>query len=159
MKILFVCSSNVCRSAFCDFVFKKMVAEDPDLSEMIDKIDSAAVFNRSKSLFPKTARYLTQIGFDKEELDKFTPRFIRDHKDIFDAADIIIGMTKSHYRMLPAKYKAKFKTLSEVAIGQYKAIPDPWLRISQARFNKDMQVLERYLDLYKENLKAGRKAK
>ncbi|HHX49130.1 MAG TPA: hypothetical protein GX709_01870 [Clostridiales bacterium] len=153
MKILFICSSNICRSAFCDFVFNKMVREDIILRSKVERVDSAAVFNRSRKLFPKTYRYLTSIGYNEEELKAFKPRYYRDHLDIFDEADIIIGMTKSHYTLLPRKYKPKFITLSEVTIGEYKAIPDPWLRLTQKRFNKDMQEIEKYLEIYKEKLK------
>lgn len=155
MKILFICSSNVCRSAFCDFVFKKMTKDDIELEKKIKRIDSAAVFNRSKKIFHKTKNYLLSIGYEEEDLDAFKPRYYKDHLDIFEEADIIIGMTKSHYRMLPKQYRNKFTTLSEAVGDEYKAIPDPWLRLTQNRFNKDMHVIEAYLERYKEKIKKG----
>ena len=45
MKILFVCSSNICRSPYCEYVFKRMVQSDPRLAQKVTWIRSAAVFN------------------------------------------------------------------------------------------------------------------
>ena len=48
MKILFVCSSNVCRSPFAEFVFRRLVQQSPILSSAGIEGGSSAVFNRSK---------------------------------------------------------------------------------------------------------------
>lgn len=50
--VLFVCSSNVCRSPYCEFMLRRMVENDDDLRGKVD-VCSSAVFNRSKSIFPK----------------------------------------------------------------------------------------------------------
>ena len=55
MKILFVCSSNVCRSPYAEFVFRRLVKSSPVLSAAGVEVSSSAVFNRSKALFPKAA--------------------------------------------------------------------------------------------------------
>ena len=52
--VLFVCSSNVCRSPYCEFMLRRMVENDDDLRGKVD-VCSSAVFNRSKSIFPKAA--------------------------------------------------------------------------------------------------------
>ena len=52
MNILFVCSSNICRSPFCEYVFRDMVAKDPELQKRVSKVASAAVFNRMKRIRP-----------------------------------------------------------------------------------------------------------
>ena len=41
MKILFVCSSNICRSPFCEYVFRDMVEKDPELKKRVDGVASA----------------------------------------------------------------------------------------------------------------------
>lgn len=152
MKLLFICSSNVCRSAYSYFTFKRFIEEDDDLKKIVNKLDSAAVFNRSSRIFGKTAKTLLAEGYSKEDIDNFKPRYIKDHLDLFAEADIIIGMTKSHYMMLPKEYKAKYINLSEAAGHEYKAIPDPWLRLTQKRFNKDMKIIYDYLVEYKDIL-------
>ena len=52
MKILFVCSSNVCRSPYAEFVFRRLVAQSPVLSAAGIEVSSSAVFNKSGSIFP-----------------------------------------------------------------------------------------------------------
>lgn len=51
MKILFVCSSNVCRSPYAEYVFRRMVEQSPVLSAAGITVSSSAVFNKSKVIF------------------------------------------------------------------------------------------------------------
>ena len=66
MKILFVCSSNVCRSPFAEFVFGRLVEQSPVLSAAGIEVGSSAVFNRSKYIYPKAVVSLEREGFSKE---------------------------------------------------------------------------------------------
>ena len=152
MKILIVCSSNVCRSPYAEFHLKKLVKENPILSKNIEWIDSSAVFNRSKEIFPKTKQCLLNDGFTIEEINKFKPDYIKDKIQPYEDCDIIIGMTKSHKFWLPKKYKSKFKTLSEVAYGKYSSIPDPFMTRSMDKYIEDMNVIKKAIQQYAKNL-------
>lgn len=127
MKILFVCSSNICRSPFCEYVFSRMVKEDEVLSRKITSVRSAAVFNRSKKIHPKAKLSLLREGFDEKEIDSHKPAFKWGDGYLFREADVIIGMTKMNKIALPPAYHKKFVTLSEYVDGYYTRIPDPFL--------------------------------
>ncbi len=153
MKILFVCSSNVCRSPYCEFVFKKMAENDPALKEAVERVDSAAVLNFSEKLHKLARASLMKEGFSAEELDAFVPKHRLKAKAVFAEADEIIGMTRWHKFLLPKAERAKFKTLSEAAEGKYSPIPDPFLAKSQEEYDKAMDIIKKYLEEYAAKIK------
>ncbi len=152
MKILIVCSSNVCRSPYAEFQLKRIVENNDILKSNIEWIDSSAVFNRSKEIFPKTKTCLLNDGFTEDEIAKFKPSYIKDNIKPFEEADIIIGMTKSHKFFLPKQFKHKYKSLNEVAYGKYKAIPDPFLTHSMDKYSEYMLVIKKAIIQYAKNL-------
>lgn len=153
MKILIVCSSNICRSPFAEFYLRRLVSADKDLSSKVEWIKSGAVFNKSKQLFDKAAVYMLGEGFPEEEIASHKPSFFWLDKQRFRDADIIICMSQFHKYLLPKKYRKKTFTLSEVAIGRYEKIPDPFLLKTQEEYNKAMEPIKNYIDLYFEKLK------
>ena len=162
MKILFVCSSNVCRSPFAEFVFGRLVEQSPVLSAAGIEVGSSAVFNRSKYIYPKAVVSLEREGFSKEAVLAHKPAYKSTDKKRFEEADVIIGMSKEadviigmskiHRILTPHKYRDKFVTLSEAATGKYTPIPDPFLYPSQNEYDKVMSVIKKYLTLYAEKL-------
>lgn len=152
MKILFVCSSNVCRSPFAEFVFGRLVEQSPVLSAAGIEVGSSAVFNRSKYIYPKAVVSLEREGFSKEAVLAHKPAYKSTDKKRFEEADVIIGMSKIHRILTPHKYRDKFVTLSEAATGKYTPIPDPFLYPSQNEYDKVMSVIKKYLTLYAEKL-------
>lgn len=96
MKLLFVCSSNICRSPYCEFVFKRMCEKDPELSSHFEWIKSGAVFHQCKKLHPKARAALLSEGFSPQALDKHSPAFWRRFPERFEEADLIVGMTRWH---------------------------------------------------------------
>ena len=53
MKILIVCSSNICRSPYCEYMLNRMRESDEGLKSKITWIQSGAVFHQCKRLHPK----------------------------------------------------------------------------------------------------------
>ncbi len=152
MKILLGCSSNVCRSPFAEFVFRRLVQQSPILSSAGIEVGSSAVFNRSKYIYPKAVVSLEREGFSREEVLAHKPAYKGTDKQRFEEADVIIGMSKIHRALTPHKYRHKFVTLSEAATGKYTPIPDPFLYPSQNEYDKVMSVIKKYLTLYAEKL-------
>lgn len=150
-KVLFVCSSNVCRSPYCEFLLRRMVENDDSLKGRVE-VSSSAVFNRSKSIFPRAVVVLKREGFDENEILAHKPHFKSDIARYADA-DIIIGMSKTHGLMTPHKYRKKYVPLSKIATGKYKPVPDPFLATSQKAYDKTMAVLKEYVEKYFEKLK------
>ena len=150
-NVLFVCSSNVCRSPYCEFMLRRMIDNDDELRGKVD-VFSSAVFNRSKSIFPKAVDVLKREGFDESEILAHKPSFKTD-KERFEKADVIIGMSHMHKLLTPRKYRKKYVTLSEAATGKYAPVPDPFLATSQKEYDKTMAVLKSYVESYFKQLK------
>ena len=150
-NVLFVCSSNVCRSPYCEFMLRRMIDNDDELRGKVD-VCSSAVFNRSKSIFPKAVDVLKREGFDESEILAHKPSFKND-KERFEKADVIIGMSHMHKLLTPRKYRKKYVTLSEAATGKYAPVPDPFLATSQKEYDKTMAVLKSYVESYFKQLK------
>ena len=151
-NVLFVCSSNVCRSPYCEFMLRRMIENDSVLKDKV-KVKSSAVFNKSKRIFPKAVGVLKREGFDEKQILAHKPSFKTD-KARFENADVIIGMSKMHKLLTPKKYRDKYITLSEAATGQYASVPDPFLATSQESYDKTMDTLKRYITEYFAKLKA-----
>ena len=152
MKILFVCSSNVCRSPYCEFTLKRLVEGDDALKGKIE-VCSAGVVNRSRELFKKGRARLEREGYDPRALDAFKPCYKKDCLCRFESADVIIGMSRAHKLFLPRRFWSKYVTLSQAATGKYSAIPDPFLG-SEKDYNAAMDRLNEYVTAYFEKLKA-----
>ena len=153
MKILFVCSSNICRSPYCEFVFRRMCENDPDLAARVEWVKSGAVFHQCKKLHPKAKAALEAEGFAPEALDKHSHAYWRKFHERFEQADIIIGMTRWHKYFIPKKWRGKYVDLAELATGTYTPVPDPFLAKTQEKYNEVMRVLDKYLVMVADKLK------
>ncbi|MDE7336547.1 MAG: hypothetical protein K2N32_00330 [Clostridia bacterium] len=154
MKILFICMSNICRSPYCEYVFKRLVKEDKTLSDNIEWVKSSAVFNKSRVINKKAKLALLREGFDEEYILEHKPSFKWGKgQKYFKEADVIIGMTRSNAYFLPLKYRKKFLLLSEIACGKYIPIPDPVLIKDQDKYYAAMDEIKKYLTDYAQILK------
>lgn len=156
MKILFVCSSNICRSPYCEFVFRRMCENDPDLAARVEWVKSGAVFHQCKNLHPKAKAALEAEGFAPEVLDKHSPAYWRRFPERFEQADIIIGMTRWHKYFIPKKWRGKYVDLAELATGTYTPVPDPFLAKTQEKYNEVMRVLDKYLTMVADKIRQGK---
>ena len=153
MKILFICMSNICRSPYCEYVFRRMVKEDEVLSKKVEWVKSSAVFNKSFKINSKSEKVLTDEGFDRQYVLSHKPTFKWGKgRQYFKDADIIIGMTRSNKFFLPLRFHKKFKLLSVLATGEYRPIPDPVLIKEQDKYNKAMETIKGYLVAYADKL-------
>lgn len=153
VKLLFVCSSNICRSAYAEYVFNRMVREDPALSRRVEWARSGAVSFAFHRMSRKTRSSLMAEGFTPAELDRHRPSMWLFAPGRFSRADLIIGMTRLQRWLLPFWWRKKYITLSEAATGTYAAIPDP-VRMGQREFDAAMLVIKDYLAKLKERLPA-----
>lgn len=152
MKILFVCASNICRSPYCEYLFRRMVQEDPEVRDKVT-VCSAGVFNQMPEMDPKTRKSLLREGFSGPELDAFQPRlWIRAVPD-FKSADVIVGMTRLQKLLTPWPFRKKYITLTEAATGKYHTIPDPYFLTDQDEYDARMAVIKGYLEQYFQKVK------
>lgn len=156
MKILFVCMSNICRSPYCEYMFRRIANQDEVLKNNIEWIKSSAVFNKSFHINSKAKTALLREGFSEQEIDEHVPSFkYGKGRKFFEDADIIIGMTWSNKVFLPLKYHKKFALLSELATGKYEPIPDPVLIKDQDKYHEAMDKIKEYLLDYAQKLKTS----
>ncbi len=146
--------SNICRSPYCEYVFRRIVEDDSVLKEKVEWVRSSAVFNKSRVINSKARLALLREGFDEEYILAHKPTFKWGKgRKYFKEADVIIGMTRSNAFFLPIRYRKKFVLLSKVATGEYKPIPDPVLIKDQDKYHAAMDEIKGYLTACAEKLK------
>jgi protein-tyrosine phosphatase len=151
INILFVCSGNIIRSVMSQFLFKKRLNERNVNSEKF-VVNSGAVLFRNSRLDEKTKKLLLEEGIDREKLETFRPTYLKSKKNkhYLDEANIIIGMTSSHIRLLPKKYRNKAFTLPDM-VGESIELSDPFghdMAPYIESFTKIKPFIEKLIDLF-----------
>ena len=147
--------SNICRSPYCEFVFKEIVKNDETLKNNVEWVRSSAVFNKSRVINSKAVLALSREGLEENYIRSHRPTFKWGKgRQYFEEADVIIGMTKSNAFFLPRKFRSKFVLLSQIATGEYVPIPDPVLIKDQDKYYAAMDEIKNYLIKYAEILKS-----
>ena len=97
LRILFVCSGNICRSPLAEAIFKA-IAQEAGLSSRFT-VDSAGThgFHEGEPADPRTRRVGRAHGLEVDSI----ARPVKDSD--FDAFDLIIAMDRGHRRELMAR--------------------------------------------------------
>lgn len=119
MKVLFVCTGNICRSSTAEAILR---SQRPDW-----QVDSCGTHNYhvgQKS--DSRARQIAKVnGLDMEDI-----RARQIDKDDFHAFDYIIAMDRGHHRIIesikPKKYLAKISLFLDHGNQELKDVPDPY---------------------------------
>ena len=122
MKILFVCSANICRSALAEVILKKKLKESG-----IDGVDvnSAGVHNYAgEPRDPKMMSLARQADYDMGGVAQYVTR------QMTDAADLIICMEYHHVVELQKWYVpyARWSCIhrfNEICFNERTDLPDP----------------------------------
>jgi protein-tyrosine phosphatase len=139
IKVLFVCTGNICRSPTAEGVFRHVIAE----AGLADRIscESAGThdYHVGEAPDPRTQRAAEKRGYDLCEL-RARQVIRRD----FDAFDYVLAMDEGHLRLLerlcPPQHAHKLKLFLEFG-------PDPKLRDVPDPYYGGAQGFERVLDL------------
>ncbi len=117
MKVLFVCTGNMCRSPMAFFMLKAELAQ-----RNIDgiEVDSAGTMRHEKPMTKFAASTL-----DKHNIahDNNISKFV--DKKIYDSSDFIFVMTEAHRIMLSALYGANDKVI-EMSKFLGREVADPY---------------------------------
>lgn len=123
VKITFVCSGNIIRSAYAEFIAKKYF-KSKDGKKI--RFDSGACFNQNRYMYPLTKKLLLKEGYEEKDLDTFKPRLIENYLGEFNESTIFIAMTRDHVRYLKRKYPDKTFLLKEMILNKIEDVEDPY---------------------------------
>ncbi|MBE6111240.1 MAG: low molecular weight phosphotyrosine protein phosphatase [Erysipelotrichaceae bacterium] len=101
ISILFVCHGNICRSPMAEFIMKKMVSDDPQLSRMDIRIASAATSyeETGNDLYPYAKAKLREKGIPFER-HRARTLIAKD----YETYDLLIGMDDANIRNMCRMY-------------------------------------------------------
>ena len=121
MKILFVCTANICRSALAEVILRKKLQEK-GLTEVL--VDSAGVDDYAgQPRDHKMSSYARKEKYDLGGESKFISQ------DQVDSADLIVCMEKYHVveiqKRLPYKHWGRIKLFNEICFGKQTNLIDP----------------------------------
>jgi len=125
VKVLFVCSGNICRSPLAEAMFKALAREAGLTSRFV--VDSAGThgLHEGDQADPRTRRVGRNHGLDVDSIS----RPVTDAD--FDEFDLIIAMDRSHRRELLSRAgtgrRAAIKLMREFDPGaRDQDVPDPY---------------------------------
>lgn len=125
MRVLFVCTGNICRSPTAEGVFRRLV-EEAGLAHAIE-VDSAGTGDWHAGQ-PPDAR--SQEASLRRGIDLSAQRARPVRRDDFHAFDVILAMDRGHLRQLrraaPPGAPARIELLLDHAPEHGRDVPDPY---------------------------------
>ena len=152
-KIVFLCSGNVIRSPFAEFLARKYV-DYPSKQKLI--FESGACTYQNSSILPFTRKWLLKKGFSDKEIRNHNPRLITNYYDDFFDTDLFIGMTKEHIAHIKEIFPTKNAyLLKELVLGKNEDILDPYLNsVIEDQIMEELdEMIYEFCALINENLK------
>ena len=122
MKILFVCTGNICRSPAAEAILKKLLA-DNNRNDI--RVESAGTHDRNNCPRDEMMiRIAKEHGYHIQGVSRTMTT------DILNEADLIIVMTERHYEdvidSMGSDYKNKVHLFMEYCFDEKAPLPDPW---------------------------------
>ena len=121
MKVLFICSANICRSPLAEVVLRKKL-DEKDVTGV--EVCSAGILDlEGEPRDPNMIALAQKDGYDMKG------KAIRINKELVESADLIICM--SHYHMveiqkeLPYSHWNRIKRFNEVCFDEKTDLRDP----------------------------------
>lgn len=121
MRILFVCSANICRSALCEVVLKQKLKERGIIGV---EVDSAGVHDYAGEPRDATMQvYAQKAGYELSGKSKYITQ------EMLDSADYIICMEHFHFvevqKRLPYARWNRIRLFNEICFEERSGLPDP----------------------------------
>ena len=120
-RILFVCTSNTCRSFLAEYLFRDLLEkadEEGKLNRKDYKVSSAGLFAVDDDEPGAPAVKVLEKVYEVEDSDRHRARHVDE--DLIQESDLIIAMADTHQQALEEAYpdaEQKTFTLNELAYG------------------------------------------
>ncbi len=148
IRLLFICSGNICRSPYMELRFKDLVQKSEKISNKNRFVISSGGFITQRDLLkghPFTQRALLERGVPKELVDRFESRNLRKYKEEMESAFAIITPSEKTNPLVPEKYQHKLVFLSDISLGIRKETEDPVRIPEYEEYKKYIDELEEML--------------
>lgn len=123
IKITFVCTGNIIRSAYSEYLAKKYF-QSKNKSNLL--FDSGACKHQNSYMYPLTKKLLLQEGYSEEQLSTFKPRLIQNYFSEFEKSTMFIAMTQEHLNYIEKKFPGKGFLIKEIVLGKKEDVLDPY---------------------------------
>ena len=123
IKITFVCTGNIIRSTYSEYLARKYF-HSKNNSQII--FDSGACKHQNSYIYPLTKNLLLKEGYSEGQLLAFKPRLIENYIDNYEKSTIFIAMTKEHLDYIENIFPGKGFLLKDIVLGKKEDILDPY---------------------------------
>jgi len=147
IRVMFVCTGNICRSPTAEGILRQKVAER-GLADQIDSQSCGLIgYHTGEAPDPRAVRLATRRGYDLSR-----QRASRIRLDDFDEADYLLAMDQGHLAslnaMAPAGTHHKLSLLlAHLPDASEAEVPDPYYG-DESDFIKAFDLIEAAVDAF-----------
>ena len=123
VKISFVCTGNIIRSAYAEYLAKKYFHSKKNKKVIFD---SGACYHQNSYIHSLSKRLLIEEGFTEEQVTAHKPRYIENYLNDFNKTTIFVAMTNSHMSYLDKNFPGKGFLIKDIVEGKKEEVLDPY---------------------------------
>lgn len=140
MKILFVCTGNICRSAAAEYILRKKISEK---CIMNIEVSSAGVYELYGA---RRDKYM--IALMEKRGYSMGGKSVYLSQEIANSADLILGFTESHVKRIKelVEDKSKVHLFMDYCFGKKENVADPHFQTDYI-YNNTIDLIERGTDI------------